>query len=119
LASPVGSIVFDIYPKAIALGDEDKAKDQGKAIRHLSLIKERYPLHVALVGHTGKDERRGAREGQQQGASLIRDSPRFVSFIFGPTAGFKKAGDEDPKHLPEDSICLCLFRSGRCPPVAR
>jgi hypothetical protein len=60
---PVGLIIFDTYPKAIAAGggDEDKARDQGVAFTNLQRIKHLRPVHVALVGHCGKDKTRGAR----------------------------------------------------------
>jgi hypothetical protein len=60
----IGLAVFDTYNKGIAFGggDEDKAKDQNGALGHLRRLQELYPrLHVCIVGHTGKDESRGAR----------------------------------------------------------
>jgi hypothetical protein len=60
----IGLAVFDTYNKGIAFGggDEDKAKDQNRALGHLRRLQELYPrLHVCVVGHTGKDESRGAR----------------------------------------------------------
>ena len=60
---PVGLIIFDTYPKAIAAGggDEDKARDQGVAFTNLQRIKNMRSVHIALVGHCGKDKSRGAR----------------------------------------------------------
>jgi hypothetical protein len=59
-----GLLIFDTFAKLIAAGggDEDKAKDQGKVFANVQRIKDacRGP-HVALVGHTGKDETRGSR----------------------------------------------------------
>jgi hypothetical protein len=59
----VGLVPLDTYAKAIAAGggDEDKARDQGLALANLRRIQERTGVHVALIGHTGKDERRCAR----------------------------------------------------------
>jgi AAA domain len=59
----VGLIIIDTYAKAIAAGggDEDKAKDQNRAAAHLRMIHERLNVHIGLVGHTGKDETKGAR----------------------------------------------------------
>ena len=61
-------LIFDTFAKLIAAGggDEDKAKDQGKVFANIQRIKERMGSpgpgpHVALVGHTGKDETRGSR----------------------------------------------------------
>lgn len=43
-------------------GDEDKARDQNIAAANLQAVQDELPdLHVALIGHTGKDESRGAR----------------------------------------------------------
>jgi len=59
----VGGIVIDTYAKGIAAngGDEDKARDQNRAAANLRAIQGRIDVHIALVGHTGKDESRGAR----------------------------------------------------------
>lgn len=59
----VGLIIIDTYAKGIAAngGDEDKAKDQNRAAANLRTVHSRLDLHIALVGHTGKDETRGAR----------------------------------------------------------
>ena len=61
----VGFISIDTYAKGIAVsgGDEDKARDQNRAAAHLRQVHERLAgnVHIALVGHTGKDESRGAR----------------------------------------------------------
>jgi hypothetical protein len=59
----VGLIVIDTYAKGIAAngGDEDKAKDQNRAAANLRNVHSRLAVHIALVGHTGKDESRGAR----------------------------------------------------------
>jgi AAA domain len=59
----VGLIVIDTYAKGIAAngGDEDKARDQNRAAANLRKVHSRLAVHIALVGHTGKDESRGAR----------------------------------------------------------
>jgi KaiC/GvpD/RAD55 family RecA-like ATPase len=60
-----GMLVFDTYNKGIAAGggDEEKARDQNRAAANLRTIHTRMEndAHIALVGHTGKDESRGAR----------------------------------------------------------
>jgi AAA domain len=60
---PVGYIVIDTFGKGIAAGggDEDKARDQNKCLTNLRRLHERHDLHIAIVGHTGKDETRGSR----------------------------------------------------------
>jgi hypothetical protein len=59
----VGLIIIDTYPKGIAAGggDEDKARDQNRAAANLRRVHDLIDVHIALVGHTGKDETRGAR----------------------------------------------------------
>lgn len=59
----VGLIIIDTYAKGIAAngGDEDKARDQNRAAANLRSVHSRLNVHIALVGHTGKDETRGAR----------------------------------------------------------
>ncbi|SEB94403.1 AAA family ATPase [Bradyrhizobium erythrophlei] len=59
-----GFLIFDTFAKMIAAGggDENSAKDQGKVFANLQRIKdELYGVHIALIGHTGKNEDRGAR----------------------------------------------------------
>jgi hypothetical protein len=60
---PVGYIVIDTFAKGIAAGggDEDKARDQNKCLPNLRRVHERADLHIAIVGHTGKDETKGSR----------------------------------------------------------
>jgi hypothetical protein len=61
---PVGMIIIDTFNKGIAMGggDEDKARDQNIAAANLQQVQNALTdIHVALIGHTGKDESRGAR----------------------------------------------------------
>ena len=60
----VGLAIFDTYSKGIAAGggDEDKAKDQNVVQANLRRVFDRgHHIHIAGVGHTGKDESRGER----------------------------------------------------------
>lgn len=60
----VGLLIFDTFAKMIAAGggDENSAKDQGRVFANLQRIKDELGSpHIALIGHTGKDEARGAR----------------------------------------------------------
>jgi hypothetical protein len=59
----VGMIVIDTISKGIAAGggDEDKAKDQNIVLANLRRVEELTDVHIACVGHTGKDEGRGHR----------------------------------------------------------
>lgn len=59
----VGLIVIDTISKGIAAGggDEDKAKDVNVVLANLRRVEELTNVHIACVGHTGKDEERGHR----------------------------------------------------------
>ena len=63
LSCAIGMIVIDTYSKGIAAGggDEDKARDQNRAAANMRNIHSQLDIHIATVGHTGKDEARGAR----------------------------------------------------------
>ena len=55
----VGLVVIDTYAKAIAAGggDESQAKDQNIAVTNLRRLLDAVPhVHIASIGHTGKDE---------------------------------------------------------------
>jgi len=96
---PVGLLIFDTYAKAISAGggDEDKARDQGVMFANIQRIKERRVVHVALVGHTGKDPTRGAR-----GSNAILGDADLMVTITGTdirSATITKAND-----LPEGPI---------------
>lgn len=61
---PAKLLIFDTFAKLIAAGgkDENSAKDQGAVFANIQRIKdETGNPHVAIVGHTGKDESKGAR----------------------------------------------------------
>lgn len=59
----VGVLVIDTISKGIAAGggDEDKAKDVNIVAANLRQIEGLTDVHIACVGHTGKDEGRGHR----------------------------------------------------------
>jgi hypothetical protein len=63
LGIPIGLIIFDTFAKLIAAGggDENSAKDQGLVFANVQRVKNVTNTHVALIGHTGKDESRGMR----------------------------------------------------------
>jgi hypothetical protein len=58
-----GFVVFDTFAKLIAAGggDENSAKDQGRVFANIQLVKDKFDIHAALVGHTGKDTTKGWR----------------------------------------------------------
>jgi hypothetical protein len=63
LGADIGFVIIDTFAKLIAAagGDENSAKDQGAVFGNVQRIKNVTGVHVALIGHTGKDESRGAR----------------------------------------------------------
>ncbi|MBR1238180.1 AAA family ATPase [Bradyrhizobium sp. AUGA SZCCT0182] len=63
LGASIGLVIFDTFAKLIAAagGDENSAKDQGAVFANVQRLKNATDAHVALIGHTGKDENRGAR----------------------------------------------------------
>jgi AAA domain len=58
-----GFAIFDTYSKGIAAGggDESAARDQNIAIANLRRVIDKVNVHIATIGHTGKDETRGER----------------------------------------------------------
>ena len=63
LGRGVGLGIFDTWGKAIAAGggDEQQAKDQNIALANMRRVLDKVSIHIATVGHTGKDETRGER----------------------------------------------------------
>jgi AAA domain len=59
----VGLVDIDSWSKALAPGDEDRAKDQNIAAAALMSFIELvgHPMHIATIGHSGKDVDRGER----------------------------------------------------------
>jgi hypothetical protein len=86
-------VVFDTFAKLIAAGggDENLAKDQGRVFANVQRIKDAVGCHVALIGHTGKDEGRGARGSN----ALLGDVDVMVTISGGEikTATITKAND--------------------------
>ena len=96
---PTGLVIFDTFAKLIAAGggDEDKAKDQGAVFANIQRIKEKLDVHVALVGHTGKDETRGAR-----GSNAILGDADVMVKIAGDTV--RTAAIIKANELPEGPL---------------
>jgi hypothetical protein len=63
LGIDIGLVILDTFAKLVAIGggDENSARDQGAIFGNIQKLKQYADIHVAIVGHTGKDETRGAR----------------------------------------------------------
>jgi hypothetical protein len=92
----VGLIVIDPNAKAIAFGggDEDKARDQNILLANLRAIQEQIDVHIAGIGHTGKDESRGERGSNAR----LGDADVFVQITGDDirTVTVTKANDQPP-----------------------
>ena len=90
----VGLGVFDTYAKAIAAGggDESLAKDQNVALANLRRVLDRVDIHIAGIGHTGKDESKGERGSNARLADV--DVQVQITGDAIKTATVKKANDQ-------------------------
>jgi len=63
LGIPIRLAIFDTFAKLIAAagGNENDAKDQGMVFANLQRVKNATGVHLAIIGHTGKDVSRGMR----------------------------------------------------------
>jgi RecA-family ATPase len=63
LGAEIGAVIIDTHSKLVAAGggDENSATDQNIIFANIARVKLNSGVHVALIGHTGKDESRGAR----------------------------------------------------------
>jgi hypothetical protein len=89
----MGLGIFDTFAKLVSTGggDENSAKDQGLVFASLQRIKNNTDIHVAIVGHTGKDENRGMR-GSNAALGDV-DMMVTVSGVMIRTATVTKAND--------------------------
>ena len=100
----VGLAVLDTYNKAVAAGggDENTARDQNRAWGHLRLVHETmarwHTVHVSAVGHTGKDESRGAR------GSNAADGDNDVSLQIKDSGSIKDVAIYKANELPEGPL---------------
>lgn len=93
LGQEIGLVIIDTFAKLIAAagGDENSAKDQGAVFGNVQRVKNATGVHVALIGHTGKDESRGAR-----GSNALLGDVDVMITIAGEetkTATISKAND--------------------------
>jgi RecA-family ATPase len=100
----VGLVILDTANKGIAQGggDEDKAKDQNRVNAHLRVILERLDLHIASIGHTGKDPERGERGSNAKVADV--DLQVTISGDAVRTATIDKANDQPEGKLTTYSL---------------
>jgi AAA domain len=90
----VGLAIFDTYSKGIAAGggDEDKARDQNIVLANLRRVLDQVNIHIAGIGHTGKDESRGERGSNARKADV--DLQVQISGDIIKTATIIKANDQ-------------------------
>ena len=91
----VGLAIFDTNSKGIAAGggDEDKAKDQNLVQANLRrLFDHGCHIHIAGIGHTGKDESKGERGSNARLADV--DVQVQITGDEIKTASIKKANDQ-------------------------
>jgi hypothetical protein len=98
-ACEVGLAVIDTYPKGIAAGggDESQAKDQNIVLANLRRVLDQKHIHIAGIGHTGKDESKGERGSNARLADV--DLLVHISGDGIKTATVNKANDQ-----PEDML---------------
>jgi hypothetical protein len=98
---PVGLIVIDTYSKGIAAGggDEDKAQHVNVAAANLKKIHEGigHSIHIATIGHSGKDQSRGERGSNAKLGHV--DLAVQISGDRIKTATVVKANDQPDGHL--------------------
>jgi AAA domain len=95
----VGLVIIDTYPKGIAAGggDESTAKDQNIVLANLRRVLDRAHIHIAGIGHTGKDESKGERGSNARLADV--DLLVHIGGDGIKTVTVKKANDQ-----PEDML---------------
>ncbi len=90
----VGLAIFDTYAKGIGAGhgDESQAKDQNAALANLRRVLNKANVHIATIGHTGKDTSKGERGSNAKLADV--DLLVQISGDITKTAVVKKANDQ-------------------------
>jgi hypothetical protein len=132
-----GLAVLDTYNKAVAAGggDENTARDQNRAWGHLRQVHEVlarwHTIHIGAIGHTGKDESRGARgsnaaDGDNDVSLQIKDEGAVKSVTIykanelpeGPLMRFKmEPFDTGLKDEDGDSVEVWLAGSDKIDPA--
>lgn len=92
----VGLAIFDTWAKGVAAGgaDEDKAQHVNVVAANLKRVHERlgHPIHIATIGHTGKDETKGERGSSAKTGHI--DLGVQISGDKTKTATITKANDQ-------------------------
>jgi len=98
----VGLIIVDTYAKGVAAGgaDEDKAQHVNLVAANLKRVHEQigHPIHIAMIGHTGKDETKGER-GSSAKLGHVDVAVRISGEGKVKTATVTKGNDQ-----PEDTL---------------
>jgi len=91
----VALAIFDTYAKGVAAGggNEGDAKDQNAVIANLRRVIDRIGIHIATVGHTGKDETRGERGSNAHKCDV--DVEATISGSEVKSVEITKANDQD------------------------
>jgi AAA domain len=107
----VGLAIIDTYPKGIAAGggDESSAKDQNIALTNLRRVLDRVHIHIAGIGHTGKDESKGERGSNAR----LADVDVMVQISGQPTRTATVIKANDQPEGPLISFQLEPFDFGR------
>ena len=101
----VGLVVIDTWPKAVAAGggDENLARDQHIAGANLHRVLEKCSrVHIATIGHTGKDPSRGERGSNARLADV--DMEVLFDGSETKTATITKGNDQELNQLT--SFCF-------------
>lgn len=88
-------IVLDTLARAIGEGDENSARDMGRAVNRCEQIERHFGCLVALVHHIGKDPTKGARGSNALGAA------GDVLIVVEKSEGHNTATVEEMKDGPE------------------
>jgi hypothetical protein len=96
-----GLAIFDTYSKGIAAGggDESTARDQNTAVANLRRVIDKIGVHIATIGHTGKNESKGERGSNAHLADV--DVQVQISGDTVKTVAVTKANDQPEGTLTE------------------
>jgi hypothetical protein len=104
LGLPVELAIIDTMAKGIAAagGDEDRAKDQNRVYGHFRDVHAKmanwHLLHIAAIGHTGKDESRGQR------GSNAAEGDNDVQFQIATDGDIRSVSIYKANEMPEGDL---------------